>query len=203
MAGNRTFRTNIPDWFPPSGDAGLTSFGTHGELPKHDDRLVAYGECAEANAVIGVAIAVGQLPVEINALLTSIQNDMLDLAADIFVPIRSTQHPEARLSDAYLHRLERAVLHYAQGVSEPDTRVLPGGTAAAAMLYFARHVVRRAERAVWRAVEHYPDDTNPVAAQYLNRLSTLLLLLARNANEEHGNIDWNPGASGRAMNDDE
>ena len=84
-------------------------------------------------------------------------------------------------------------------MGEPETRVLPGGTAASALLYLARTVVRRAERAIWRASEAHPGQINDVSAQYLNHLATLLLLLARVSNLEHGNIDWDPGASGRAM----
>lgn len=202
MAADETLGTDVPDWFPPSGDAGETSFGPRGRVAKHDCVLEAYGACAEANAAIGLTIAVGQLPVDINALLTSIQNDMLDVSADLFVPLSSTEQAEARISDAYIRRLERAILHFAQGIGAPETRVLPAGTAASSLLYLARNVVRRAERGVWRAVDTYPDDVNPAIGRYLNRISTLFLLLARTANLEHGNIDWVPGASARAMDDD-
>lgn len=201
MAADRTFGADLPEWFTPSGDSGHTRFGEHGEVAKDDERLAAYGDCAEANATIGLAIAVGQLPVEVNALLTSIQNDLLDLSADLWVPLDAAEPAEARISDAYIERIERAVLHYAEDVGEPDTRVLPGGTAAAALLYLARTALRRAERALWHAIEAYPGVVNPATARYVNRLATLFLLLARKGNAEHGNIDWVPGASARAMDD--
>jgi len=202
MDADRTFGADVPDWFTPSGDTGQTRFGGHGEVAKDDARLIAYGDAAEANATIGLAIAVGQLPIEVNALLTSIQNDMLDLAADLFVPLDAPEPAEARISDAYIQRIERAILHYAQDVGEPDTRVLPGGTAASALLYLSRNSLRRAERALWHAVEEYPHAVNPTTARYVNRLATLFLLLARAANAEHGNIDWVPGASARALETD-
>ncbi len=201
MTEERTSGSEVPDWFPPSGDTGQTKFGAHGEVAKDDARLIAYGDCAEANATIGVAVAVGQLSVEVNALLTSIQNDLLDLSADLWVPFDSAEPAEARISEVYLHRIERAILHYAPQVSEPETRVLPGGTAAAALLYLARNAVRRAERAVWHAVECHPQKVNPDIGRYLNRLATLFVLLARRENEEHGNIDWIPGASAKAMDE--
>lgn len=201
MAAEGTFGSDVPDWFTPSGDTGQTDLGEHGEVAKDDERLIAYGDCAEANATIGVAIAVGQLSVEVNALLTSIQNDMLDLSADLTVPFDSPRAAEARITEAYIHRIERAILHYARDVGEPDTRVLPGGTAAAALLYLARNSLRRAERALWHAVEVHPAAVNPATARYVNRLSTLFLLLARVENAEHGNIDWVPGASARAMDE--
>lgn len=149
--------------------------------------------------MLGLAVAFGQLPVEVNALLASIQNDLLDMSADLFVPLDSDEPAEARISEEYLHRLDRAVLHYAREVENAETRVLPGGTAASGLLYFSRQVVKRAERAVWAAARAYPEAINIEAARYLNHLSTLLVLLARCSNWEHGNIEWAPGASAQAM----
>ncbi len=199
MPRDQTFDTDIPDWFAAFSDSDLTTLGEHGEMTKDDVRVMAYGECAAANSAVGLAMAVGQLPVEVTALLTSVQNDLLDLAADLFVPRGSPVPAEARISDVYVRRIERAALFYSREVGEPDTRVLPGGTAAAALLYFARNEVRRAERSMWTATKAHPSTVSPVTGRYLNRLSTLLLLLARVANLEHGNIDWDPGASARAM----
>jgi cob(I)alamin adenosyltransferase len=54
-------------------------------------------------------------------------------------------------------------------------------------------VVRRAERSTWAALEVHSDSMNPLTARYLNRLSDLLFILARRANEEHGDLLWKPG----------
>ena len=199
MPEDQTFDTDIPDWFASSGDSDSTTLGEHGQMCKDDVRVKAYGECAAANSAVGLAMAAGQLPVEVTGLLTSVQNDLLDLAADLFVPRDSPVPAEARICDAYVRRVERAALFYSREVGEPESRVLPGGTAAAALLYFARNEVRRAERAMWTATRKHPSTMSPITAVYLNRLSTLLLMLARVANLEHGNIKWDPGASARAM----
>jgi cob(I)alamin adenosyltransferase len=71
--------------------------------------------------------------------------------------------------------------------------VLPGGTPASALLHVARTVVRRAERSAWAALEVYGDTKNPLTAKYLNRLSDLLFILARKANEGVGDVLWKPG----------
>ena len=71
--------------------------------------------------------------------------------------------------------------------------VLPGGSAAAALLHVARTVVRRAERSTWAAFEVHGDSMNPLTAQYLNRLSDLLFILARRVNEPDGDLLWKPG----------
>ena len=37
------------------------------------------------------------------------------------------------------------------------------------------------------------ESVNPLTAQYLNRLSDLLFILARRANESRGDVLWKPG----------
>lgn len=188
-------------WLSSHAHEGRTRFG-HGEIPKYDVLLAAFGDCAEANAIVGVAAALGSLSVETTAVLTSVQNDMLDLAADLSVPLDSDQEPLVRMTEAHLRRLERAVEHLSDSTPDPEAIVLPGGTVAAALLYQARMVSRRAERSLWRALEEYPEVINPLTGRFLNRLSTLLLVLARAANEEHGNLAWDPGASVKAMQEE-
>jgi cob(I)alamin adenosyltransferase len=61
-------------------------------------------------------------------------------------------------------------------------------------LHVARTVIRRAERATWRAIEEYGESINPLTALYLNRLSDLLFILARCANLGiGGDVLWQPG----------
>jgi cob(I)alamin adenosyltransferase len=106
---------------------------------------------------------------------------------------------DARIQEEHLQRLERAIDHFAQEATDLSGMILPGGTLAAALLYQARGVVRRAERTVWAAIEAFPDQLNPLTARYLNRLSALLFVIARGANVEHGDVLWAPEASARAM----
>jgi len=68
--------------------------------------------------------------------------------------------------------------------------VLPGGTPLAAQLHVARTVCRRAERRVLTL----GDEANPEVLRYLNRLSDLLFVLAREANAGAEPL-WEPGAS--------
>ncbi len=69
----------------------------------------------------------------------------------------------------------------------------PGGTALSALLHQARVVVRLAERSVWALLQADAERTNPETARYLNRLSDLLFILAREANPD-GDVLWEPGA---------
>ena len=56
--------------------------------------------------------------------------------------------------------------------------MLPRGSQATAAAHVARAVCRRAERSLWALID--TDDTVPaLLAQYLNRLSDLLFIVAR------------------------
>jgi cob(I)alamin adenosyltransferase len=185
------------------GDSGRTTFGQHTALPKTDIRVAAYQDCDEANAAVSVVMAVGNLPIGITSTLASVQNDLFDVVADLSVPTDSPDPATARIHESHIIRLERAVEHFAQQAEDLSGRVLPGGTVAAALLYQARAVVRRAERTVWGAVENHPTSVNPLCARYLNRLSALLFVLARGANAEHGDEQWVPEASAQAMDQED
>lgn len=191
---------NLEDpYYTREGDNGRTSFGEHGEMAKQDVRVVAYAECDEANASVSVAIALGGLSIEVSTTLISVQNDLFDALADLMTPIYGESEPAARIVDGHIERLERAIDHFAQQARDLSGMVLPGGTLSAAVLYQARSVVRRAERAVWQAVDEHAESQNPLVGKYLNRLSSLLFILARGANVEHGDITWVPGASVRPV----
>ncbi|MGH3354696.1 MAG: cob(I)yrinic acid a,c-diamide adenosyltransferase [Nocardioidaceae bacterium] len=182
--------------FTREGDDGRTRFGAFGEVAKHDNRLAAYSDCEEANAAVGAALAfAGGLSVDVVNTLASVQHDMFDLASDLMAPADSRDESAAHITAEHIQRLERAIEHYSQDLYKAQGFVLPGGTVASSLIFQARTTSRRAERTVWTAVEEYGDQISPLPAQYLNRLSALLFVLARAANAEHGDTMWRPMAS--------
>jgi cob(I)alamin adenosyltransferase len=188
-----------PSGIDSYGDAGRTVLGGHGDVAKHDVRVWAHDECDAANASIAATMAAGGLPQDIVALLLSVQNDLYDLNADLTQPYDAQEPAEARIVPGHVERLERAIEFHRGIAGDLSGRVLPGGTIGAALLYQSRAAVRRAERTVWRAHEHHPQTVNAECARYLNRLSTLLFVLARGANLEHGDVVWVPGNSVRPV----
>lgn len=201
MADRHDHHWPQPALFTGQGDAGKTLLGTHGSVAKTDILVAACGDCDEANAAVSVVMAAGNLPIGVNSTLASVQNDLYDVVADLSAQTDDPELSPARIHESHLTRLERAIDHFAQEATEfTDLRglVLPGGTIAAALLYQARAVVRRAERTVWAAVDEHPE-VNTLCGGYLNRLSALLFVLARAANAEHGDIEWVPEASSSAM----
>jgi cob(I)alamin adenosyltransferase len=178
-----------------TGDSGTTALGDGSRAPKTDPRLAAYADVDEANCAIGVAVTLGQLPEDMTTLLIRLQNELFDVGADLCNPITpDPAYPPLRVAQGYIDALEEACDHYNEGLPTLRSFVLPGGTAGAALLHTARTVVRRAERTTWAALEVHGDSMNPLTAQYLNRLSDLLFILARQASQPTGELLWKPGS---------
>jgi cob(I)alamin adenosyltransferase len=177
-----------------TGDDGTTTLGDMSRAAKTDARLAAYADTDEANSAIGVAITLGQLPDDIRQTLLRVQNELFDVGADLCNPISANPaYPPLRVDERYITALERSCDEFNAGLPVLRSFVLPGGTPASALLHVARTVVRRAERSAWAALEVYGDTMNPLTAKYLNRLSDLLFILARKANEGVGDVLWKPG----------
>lgn len=180
--------------YTKTGDDGTTALGDFSRAAKTDPRLAAYADVDEANSAIGVAVTTGGLPDGVNTLLIRIQNELFDVGADLCNPVTADpQYPPLRIDESYLTRLEQACDEYNAALPTLRSFVLPGGTPGSALLHVARTVVRRAERAAWAAIEVHGDTMNALAAKYLNRLSDLLFILARVANEPDGDLLWKPG----------
>ena len=189
--------------YTKTGDLGRTRLADMSETSKTDPRVEAYGDVDEANSLIGVALATGELPSDLAVLLRLIQNELFDLGADLATPLATNpKHPPLRVTEEYVTRLEAACDRYGDPLPTLRSFILPGGSLAAAQLHVARTVVRRAERVGWAAVAAYgtepggaeaPGGVNPLALQYLNRLSDLLFILTRVVNTATGDILWRPG----------
>jgi cob(I)alamin adenosyltransferase len=194
MAADRESPVVLSRIYTRTGDDGTTALGDMSRARKTDPRLAAYADTDEANSAVGVAVTVGQPPPEIAAVLVRIQNELFDVGADLCNPVKENpEFPPLRVDEAYVARLERDCDQFNEGLPVLRSFVLPGGSAASALLHVARTVVRRAERSTWAAMEVHGDSMNPLTARYLNRLSDLLFILARRVNEPDGDLLWKPG----------
>src|SRR3954463_7858033 len=178
--------------YTKTGDKGSTGLFGGGRVPKDDVRVEAYGDVDELNAVIGVARAVEPMP-RIDEVLVPIQRDLFAIGALLATPDREkmAQHLEkARIDDARIRDLERAIDDADAELEPLRSFILPGGSPKAATLHVARTVCRRAERRVVRLQQG--GELPPLAVIYLNRLSDLLFTLARLANRHAGagEVTW-------------
>ena len=181
-----------------AGDGGQTRLGNNEEVDKTDPRITAYADADECNAALGVALALGDLPPDVRAVLTAVQNDLFDVGADLCNPeAADPPYPPLRITEEYVTRLEGWCDEYNARLPKLDSFIIPGGTPAAALLHVARTVARRAERSAWTLLKADPGRTGELPAKYLNRLSDLLFILSRVANPG-GDVKWVPGGGSAA-----
>lgn len=175
------------------GDTGETSLGDGVRVAKHALRIHAIGEVDEANAAIGLARAApGQGAHPSDAALARVQNDLFDVGADLAVP--GDDDGKLRIQGAQAARLEHEIDGINRELAPLTSFVLPAGTEAAARLHLARTVTRRAERAVAALAASEP--VNPGLLVFLNRLSDLLFVMARAANDGGAaDVPWRPGGT--------
>jgi cob(I)alamin adenosyltransferase len=181
-----------------TGDKGLTRLSTGQPVSKASLRVEAYGGVDETNAFIGVARQHTKADAELDALLERIQNDLFDLGADLATP-EQNEKPEwepLRVVDSQVERLEREIDAMNARLSPLTSFVLPAGSPASAALHVARTVCRRAERKLVELMSVDGEIVGEPALRYLNRLSDLLFVAARRANDDGAaDVLWKPGAT--------
>lgn len=190
--------------YTKTGDDGTTGLVTGQRVRKDDPRVEAYGTVDEANAAIGVVVvlceqagaagdpAAGKLA----DVLRQIQHDMFDLGADLATPVEPNETHRLRIVESQTTRLERTIDEYNSHLAPLTSFVLPGGSHVAAALHVARTVARRAERIAVSLRAAHPGSVHAEAVKYLNRLSDLLFVMSRAANQ-NGTRDvlWVPGVN--------
>jgi len=188
---------NLTRIYTRLGDDGETHLGDMSRVPKTHPRIEAYGTVDELNAQLGVALTVPDMPERFAAYLRHVQNDLFDVGADISVPHTQTtsssgtgggDRERLRVAPEQTAWLEQACDDVNAELAPLRSFVLPGGTPAAAQLHVCRTVCRRAER---RTID-CGDEVNRECVRYLNRLSDLLFILARAANQGDEPL-WEPG----------
>lgn len=192
MSRKREKPVRLDRIYTRGGDAGETSLGDGSRVGKSDPRIEAYGTVDELNSILGLALT-GDLSADARSVLEGVQQRLFDLGADLSVPLEDSRE-RLRITQSDVDELELAA-DEANAKLEPLTSfVLPGGTEAAARLHLARTVCRRAERRVVTLVEA-GGSVNPLVIAYLNRLSDVLFILARESNLGSSEPLWKPGNS--------
>ena len=99
---------------------------------------------------------------------------------------------KAVIAPADIERLERWIDALESSLPPLRRFILAGGSTGGAALHVARTVCRRAERAMVALAQADPDAFEPDLLVYVNRLSDLLFVMARAANQRAGTpeIEW-------------
>lgn len=188
--------------YTKTGDDGTTGLGDGSRVDKTDLRVESYGTVDEANAAIGLCVIEagrdsGPQSAGMAKVLTTVQNDLFDVGADLCCPIEPGEKPGSRLrvTPSQTERLEGVIDLHNERLKPLDSFILPGGSPLAAHLHLARTITRRAERVTVALLGAQGATTNPETVRYLNRLSDLLFVLGRVANGDGAaDVKWIPGA---------
>ena len=178
-----------------TGDDGTTGLGTGRRVPKISARIGAYGAVDELNSHVGVVLAAAGLRAELIEPLRRVQNELFHAGSDLCVPEEDRgQMPVPRIEERHVDALEHLMDQLSESLEPLANFVLPGGAPAAAQLHVARTVCRRAERDVFALAAE--ERVNPQIANYLNRLSDALFVMARFQNLKSGVPEptWNSRA---------
>jgi cob(I)alamin adenosyltransferase len=193
----------MPKIYTRTGDSGETALFAGGRVRKDDVRIEAIGTIDEVNAAIGVVrmelARGGTAPAGLNELLCRLQNLLFELGGELAMPragigLRQAQSsgdsPVRQIDESHASFLEAEIDRYDAQLAPLKVFILPGGCPAAAALHVARCVCRRAER---RLVElSAAQSIRPEVLRFVNRLSDLLFVLARAANQANrvADVAW-------------
>ncbi len=170
--------------YTKTGDAGETALFDGTRVLKSDARVDAYGEIDELNALLGVARS-HLRDAALDEMVARIQRDLFALGARLADPAHriADRVAKATLGPEDVTRLEGWIDELETGLPPLRRFILAGGTPAGATLHLARTVCRRAER---RSVALGQAAVEPAILAYMNRLSDLLFVMARAANQRAG-----------------
>lgn len=178
------------------GDDGMTKiFGCCDQrISKSSAVAEALGALDEANSFLGV-VKVHPHTGEITETLAEVQHNLFIVQAEIAGADKHIAEGKVRAMEADINAIEAEL---------PPIKsfFVSGGTELASLLDFARTLARRAERRVVAVAEEAspahggsPERRQAVSKEtlaYLNRLSSLLYALARQANYKSGITEESP-----------
>jgi cob(I)alamin adenosyltransferase len=161
--------------YTKKGDQGETGLVSGRRVSKSSRGIEAIGTLDEANSGLGLVVSFIE-DKKIKRQLEDIQKDLFTIGAIL-------AGAKLRFFKTKTCRLEKEIDKMESNLPSLTNFVLPGGSKVASLLFVARAVVRRAERAVVDLSQEEPVKSQIV--QYLNRLSDYLFVLARVVNQEN------------------
>ena len=162
------------------GDGGRTTFFGSDLVKKDDPRIEAFGALDELNSVIGVTLCFIK-DAKLRLILNKIQNDLFQVGADLAGSSLS-EKILPKIKEEHVKEIEKEIDELHSKLGDAKEFILPGGTPESSFLHLCRAVARRTERSLVRTKRIL--NLNPEMLKYVNRLSDLLYVLARQFNKE-------------------
>lgn len=172
------------------GDAGETDHPAGSRVAKDDPDLEFLGTLDELGAHVGLAVALAaDLPATERAALQSMLREIQETL--LALPSQIHRSGDGAPLSAATARVEKLIDELSAALPPLDRFIVQGGHSAAAELHVARTVCRRAERRLVTCLRSVKVNSPAylAAEAYLNRLSDLLFVAARRANQIAGRPD--------------
>ena len=154
-----------------TGDKGKTALADGSRVSKDSLRVHCLGSIDELNASIGFAAVL--LPKKPEIDFKSIQNDLLNIGAEISIPISEKDF----LDQDRIDYLDKKIELINNDLPPLKEFILPGGNDVCSRIHLARSICRRAERDLVSL--NNKEKISPEILQYINRLSDYLFVVAR------------------------
>ena len=167
------------------GDEGFTSIVGGKRVRKSSLIIEAISNVDELNSILGLII--NYLQSHHKRIIQNIQNDLFDLGADLATPL-GNKNNSIRLSNSQTIYLEQEIDKINSKLKPLTSFILPGGNKISGLLHLARTVNRRCEISIVKLSEK--KKINKEILKYINRLSDLLFVLARQTNKKE--VLWQP-----------
>lgn len=158
--------------YTKTGDGGETSLFGKTRVSKSDPTINACGTIDELESFIGLVISKLQ-STEDKELLTTIQTNLYKIMGYL---VGARKGEMVTLSD--VQALEKRIDAIQDTIPKLTHFILPQGTEVSAWFHVLRAITRRAERAIVSL-----DIEDEIVLQYINRLSDLFFMLARQYNK--------------------
>jgi cob(I)alamin adenosyltransferase len=169
-------------FYTRKGDTGYTDL-LGDRVPKFHDRPETYGTIDEATSFLGLARALATSE-RSKEIILRVQRDLYLMMAELAFSPEMSQ-TRYQMTQEHVDWLEQQTDALAEEVELPPHFIIPGDTVPGAALDSARGVIRRAERLAVRLF-HEKGIENEELIAYLNRLSSLLFILARFEDHQAG-----------------
>ena len=172
--------------YTKKGDKGKTSLLYGTSVSKDNIAPEAYGSVDELVAALGLVRQEDKLSEKTKVLLLNIQRELFIVGAELATSKsnrKKLKPNETLVTESMVDELEKVIDELTEKNGIPEYFVVPGNNSISSKFDWCRVVSRRAERrcVTWKELNKLEDS---FVITYLNRLSDLLWMMARNYEDE-------------------
>lgn len=162
-----------------TGDNGTTAIHGGSRVSKTDIRIEANGCLDALNVELGAARTLLDPADTLCGLLRDLQLRLMDVMSLTATPSELLDKNPNRLPEDAVEQIEAQIDGVNAATPPASHFILPGGSPLSVALHRARVAARTAERRLWAL--QAADPLHPLVLPWINRLSDLLFVLARQA----------------------